>query len=190
MGGSDHNIRNPRRLSRARCTALVMSTLTLASTGALVFASPALAASPPVAGDDVARTDSGVTVTVFVTTNDFDPDGDPFSVVAAATPAHGSVEHGGNFVNYTPDPGFSGIDEIVYTVEDSTGASSQGTARVWVDSGVAGPDSPFADDDYSVVYQGATVGITRHRPSCSSNDDDPQGQALIVVGRLRTIHRR
>ena len=104
-----------------------MSTLTLASTGALVFASPALAASPPVARDDVARTDSGATVSVFVTTNDFDPDGDPFGVVEVATPAHGSVEIGGNFFNYTPDPGFAGMDEILYTIEDSTAASSQAT---------------------------------------------------------------
>ena len=97
----------------------------------------------------MARTDTGrLTVTVFVTTNDFDPDGDPFSVVAAATPAHGSVEHGGNFVNYTPDPGFSGIETITYTLRDTHGLLRPGTVAVWVDSGVAGPDSPVADDDY------------------------------------------
>ena len=127
----------------------------------------------------MARTDSGATVSVFVTTNDFDPDGDPFGVVEVATPAHGSVDNGGNFFNYTPDPGFSGIETITYRLRDTHGLLSLGTARVWVDSGVAGAESPVADDDYAVVYQDATVGFTTG--DLIANDDDPQGQALSVV---------
>ncbi|MEO8266214.1 MAG: hypothetical protein ABI706_11995, partial [Ilumatobacteraceae bacterium] len=40
--------------------------------------STASAASPPVARDDVARTDTATQVFVAVTGNDFDPDGDGF----------------------------------------------------------------------------------------------------------------
>ena len=144
-----------------------------------MFGLPAHAASPPVARDDVARTDTGALVSLFVIDNDFDPDGDPFSVVEAATPAHGSVAFGGNFVNYTPDPGFSGMEEITYTIQDSTGDAGLGTARVWVDTGVSGPESPVPDDDYAVVYQGASVAFTTAQ--LLANDDDPQSETLSVV---------
>ena len=46
---------------------------------------------PPVARDDVARTNTAPTVSVVTTGNDFDPDGDGFSVVSINTPAHGTV---------------------------------------------------------------------------------------------------
>ena len=55
---------------------------------------------------------------MFVIGNDFDPDGDSFSVVEVATPPTAASTFGGNFVNYTPDPGFSGVEEITYTLRD------------------------------------------------------------------------
>src|SRR6187399_2930650 len=159
MGGHDHSLRGTRRPLLSR-TSILLAALALTATDAVALGSVAHAASPPVARDDVARTDAGATVSVFVTDNDYDPDGDQFSVVDVTTPPHGTVGFGGNFFNYTPDPGFAGIETITYTIEDSTGASSTGTARVWVDSGTPGPGSPIANDDYAVVYQAANVGFT------------------------------
>ena len=45
--------------------------------------------------------------------NDFDPDGDGFGVVGV-DPAHGAVSFSPNFVNYTPDAGFSGMESVSY----------------------------------------------------------------------------
>src|SRR3954468_549071 len=178
MGGHDHSLRSTRR-SRLTRTSVLLATLALTVTDAVVLAPAAHADSPPVARDDVARTDSGAGVNVYVTTNDFDPDGDSFGVAEIAIPAHGTVGNGGNSIFYTPDPGFSGIETISYTVQDSTGASSIGTARVWVDTGAAGSESPVADEDYSVVYQDGVVGFTT--ADLLANDDDPQGQTLTIA---------
>src|SRR4051812_36880655 len=100
MGGHDHSLRGTRR-SRLTRASVLLATLALTATDALMLGPAAHAASPPVARDDVARTDSGASINVFVATNDFDPDGDAFSVVAATTPLHGTVVNGSNYIGYT-----------------------------------------------------------------------------------------
>src|SRR5215212_8062977 len=102
----------------------------------------ASAASPPVARDDVARTDAGTAVNVFTTSNDFDPDRDGVSVVAVATPAHGIVVGFGSGFTYTPNAGFSGAETIGYTIQDTSGETADAVATVWVDAGVSGTETP------------------------------------------------
>ncbi len=85
----------------------------------------------PVTGDDVERTGPGSTVSVFVLDNDFDPDGDGFAVAEVVDPAHGRVEFGSNFVNYTPDAGFAGMETFTYTVRDAHGLRGR-----WCGAGV------------------------------------------------------
>src|SRR5262245_36122358 len=115
MGGHDHGT---WRVGRARVRAsILLATLALTAADAVVLGPAVHAASPPVTGDDVARTDSGVGLTIVVIDNDYDPDGDSFAVVAVATPPHGTVEAFSNAFNYTPDAGFSGIETITYTVQ-------------------------------------------------------------------------
>ncbi len=134
----------------------------------------------PVTGDDVALTGPANTVSVFVVDNDFDPDGDSLAVAEVVDPAHGRVAFGPNFVNYTPDVGFAGMETFTYTVRDSQGLVADGVVRVWVDSGSLGGDqSPVLDVDYLVAYQGSSVGFTTGR--LLVNDYDPQEQPLTVV---------
>ena len=144
-----------------------------------VDATTATASSPPVARADVARTNAGTGVTVFVTSNDFDPDFDSFDVVAVETPAHGSVTFGSSYISYTPDTGFSGPESITYTIRDSTGAAATGILTVWVDTTVIGAESPLAFADYFYVKQGESIGFSTAQ--LLSNDNDPQSQALSVV---------
>src|SRR5450432_4024944 len=139
----------------------------------------ASAASPPVARDDVARTDAGTSVNPDVTGNDFDPDGDAFHVVSVATPAHGQATAFSTFVHYVPNPGFSGVETITYTIQDSTGATATGLLTVWVDTAVSSPDAPVANTDFLYVYQGSNVSLTT--TELLSNDTDPQHQPLTVV---------
>ena len=75
--------------------------------------------------------------------NDFDPDGDSFSVVAVDRPANGRIDgFGGNFFNYTPNPGFAGTDTITYRLRDSHGLLATGTVNVWVDTGASTRPEP------------------------------------------------
>ena len=84
----------------------------------------------PVAANDVALTNAATTVQVITSGNDFDPDGDSFSVVAVDRPANGRIDgFGGNFFNYTPNPGFAGIDTITYRLRDSHGLLATGTVN-------------------------------------------------------------
>ena len=58
--------------------------------------------------------------------NDYDPDGDSFAASHHGSPDNGtlvrSVQDGG--LEYTPDPGFVGVDQYVYRIRDAHGAYS------------------------------------------------------------------
>ena len=90
---------------------------------------------------------------MFTTGNDFDPDGDTFSVVNVATPAHGTADMFGSGFTYTPNAGFFGAEAIGYTIQDTNGETAYAVATVWVDSGVTGPETPVPSVDYTFVYQ-------------------------------------
>src|SRR6185503_12504830 len=92
---------------------------------------------------------------------------------------HGAVEGFGNGFNYTPNPGFSGVETITYRLRDVHGLISTGKATVFVDAGVIGPETPLLDTDYLYVYQGSAVSFTT--AELLGNDADPQGQTLTVV---------
>ena len=85
----------------------------------------------PLANDDTAHTPAGVPAEIPVLANDTDPDGDALSLTLSpvAPPANGVVTllPDGN-VTYTPNPGFSGVDALVYEVCDAFGACD--TAQV------------------------------------------------------------
>jgi FtsP/CotA-like multicopper oxidase with cupredoxin domain len=79
---------------------------------------------PPVANPDVATTRQGTAVTINLTANDTDPDGNlnPASVVVPTTSTRGgSITNLGNgSVTYTPPRrNFRGTDSFTYTVKDS-----------------------------------------------------------------------
>jgi hypothetical protein len=94
----------------------------------------------PVAVNDAASTDQGVTLTVNaaqgVLVNDTDPDaGDTLSVVAGTF----ATAHGGSIVfaadgsySYVPATNFSGNDSVDYTVRDAAGATDTGTLAITV----------------------------------------------------------
>jgi hypothetical protein len=144
-----------------------------------LVSSPAYAAAP-VTRADVARTNPGELVAVNVLNNDFDPDGDGFSIVSVTDPPNGTAFHNGSQVVYAPDDGYAGVDTVSYTVRDTNGEESTGTLTVWVDTAVTSNGThPDANTDYFVAYQGNSVTFTTTQ--LLSNDSDPQDQALTVV---------
>lgn len=91
--------------------------------------------SPPVANDDTARVMKGYAVDIPVLDNDFDPDGDPLTVI--------SVEHtgfGNAAVSINPDStvryeslrGTMGYDTFNYTISDGRGGTDTATVTVYV----------------------------------------------------------
>ena len=92
---------------------------------------------PPAASDDIATTDEDVAVEVDVLANDTDIDGtlDATSVVVASIPANGItfVDFVTGKITYTPNLGYSGIDDFTYTVSDDAGdVSAPATVTITV----------------------------------------------------------
>ncbi len=91
---------------------------------------------PPVAADDTASTVEEQSVTISVLNNDSDPEGDSLSVTEVTQGANGSVaiEPDGLSVTYTPDAGFIGSDNFMYTVSDGNGGTATASVSILVTS--------------------------------------------------------
>ena len=91
----------------------------------------------PDAVDDLASTPRDTPVTIPVTANDIDPDGDDgyTTSLAASQPANGRAEVSGDRISYTPNPGFTGEDPFTYRfcdIVDANGKRDCDTATVTV----------------------------------------------------------
>jgi hypothetical protein len=109
----------------------------------------------PRAVNDVAATPAGIPVTVAVTANDTDVDGDALTAKLGTAPASGKAACSGASCTYTPDAGFTGKDAFTYTADDGHGGTSG--ARVAVT--VAPPGTPVAVDDTAVTTEGTAVAL-------------------------------
>jgi large repetitive protein len=87
----------------------------------------------PIAMRDAVVTARDTTVSISVLANDVDPDGDPLRVVGLTVPLFGSVVlEADQSVTYTPAPGFTGIDDFTYVVEDGRGGRATGAVMIEV----------------------------------------------------------
>jgi glucose/arabinose dehydrogenase len=89
---------------------------------------------PPVAVDDSARTNEGVSVLVDVAANDVpgpsNESGQGLTLGALSDPPHGSAVVDAGKVRYTPDAGWTGADSFTYQVCDSGTPSLCASAQV------------------------------------------------------------
>ncbi len=83
----------------------------------------------PVAVGDAAVTAKETPVVIDVLANDFDPDGDPLTIVAVTetTPFGRAEITPDNRVLYVPNPGWWGGDELSYTIDDGFGGQATAT---------------------------------------------------------------
>ncbi len=134
---------------------------------------------PPVANDDSVTARAGPTITIPVTGNDFDPDGDAIALLSVGDnvkPAHGTTDVlDATSVAYKPTPGYSGSDQFDYTIVDEHG--NQRSAKVKVQ--LFAPDSPnrppIATPDHVTtrVRHAVTIDVL-------ANDIDPERDTLTV----------
>lgn len=88
---------------------------------------------PPIVGDDFAITLEDTPIEVDVLANDFDPDGDPISIVDFTLPAMGVVTPSANAtLRYEPAANTNGLDSFTYRVTDGHGGVTQATVSVMV----------------------------------------------------------
>lgn len=115
----------------------------------------------PVAKPDVVFAVESVPVVINVLGNDNDPDGtiDPTQVSIVGSAANGtlSVDPVAGTITYTPQRGFVGDDEFIYTVKDNDGASArEATVSITVRPNTA---PPRAEDDSASTTAGTAVTI-------------------------------
>lgn len=129
--------------------------------------------SPPVAADDMVETKKGQAVVIDVLANDEDADGESLTIMAVTQGANGVVTHDGAVVTYTPNAGFTGTDEFMYTVTDGKDADD---AKVVIT--VTPPsrnNPPVATDDEGTTDEDEAIEI-----NVLANDSDPDGDTLSV----------
>jgi uncharacterized protein YhjY with autotransporter beta-barrel domain len=132
--------------------------------------------SPPVAVDDVATTRAGPTdseqIDINVLANDSDPDGDPLVVSVSVEPVNGIViVTPSEALRYTPNPGFSGIEQITYQITD--GVNEPVSANVAITVNADNP--PVAVDDSASTGSGPGQSVLI---PVFDNDTDPDGDIL------------
>jgi hypothetical protein len=108
--------------------------------------------------------------------NDYDPDGDPVTWLSYSLPENGTVSNtnaSGQF-NYTPNPGFSGIETIEVTISDGNGNFSTGLITIFVV-----PDqnrAPVAVPDTFTTPENTPLEVAA--PGHLANDYDPDGDPV------------
>jgi len=127
---------------------------------------------PPVAVADTAATDEDIAVTISPLGNDSDPNGDPLTLSAVDTPAHGTaVISGGTQIVYTPTLNFNGDDVFTVTITDGY-LTDSAAVTVTVQSI---NDAPTAVDDTAAADEGLAITI-----SPLGNDSDVENDPLTI----------
>ncbi|MEO0929353.1 MAG: Ig-like domain-containing protein [Pseudomonadota bacterium] len=118
----------------------------------------------PVALDDaVSLLVDGGPVTINVTANDFDPEDGTVTLVSAVAALGTAVAEANNTVTYTPIPGFSGSDSIVYEIADSQDQRSTGQVNITVSEAQLSIDVA-ADNTMSVSAETGPLDLTVTNP--------------------------
>ena len=114
----------------------------------------------PVTRRDVVTTLKAAAWDVSPLGNDFDPDGDSFTLVSVNTPANGTVSFGSTSFTYTPSALFTGVETLTYTVKDAYGVIATGTGTVTI-AVRGGTNKPPVATSFNVgVNGGASVALT------------------------------
>ncbi len=138
--------------------------------------------SPPTANNVTASTQQGQAVTIDVTANDRDGDGDALTVISVTQPANGTAAIvSASIVRYTPNAGFRGTDSFTFIISDGNGGTASATVTVTVGAGVNRP--LHAADDHVVTVKNLAVTI-----NVLANDSDPDGDHVELVSHSIPAH--
>ena len=131
---------------------------------------------PPVAIDDPVTSRAGRAVSIPVTANDYDPDGEAIAVVAVGAAGHGTVEIGtASTVIFNPEPGYVGLDKFTYTISDGDGTEARANVIVELIPADGTNQPPVGAPDNAETGAGVPVVI-----DVLLNDIDPDRDPLQI----------
>lgn len=132
----------------------------------------------PVANDDSAATVEGQPVTVNVLANDVSND-PPFVIRIVTPPQHGTaVVNADNTITYTPTPGYSGPDSLVYGLIDTEIESDLATLSITVASSAPVITSPLMVNALQGIPFRYVITLTGTQPIQISVAPLPPGTTL------------
>ncbi len=139
---------------------------------------------PPVANADTNTTEVNVPVNGTVTSNDYDPDGDDFSVTSNTDPSNGTVvvNPDGTYT-YTPNLDFTGEDTFTYTICEDANPTICDTATVTIQVIPDNGNIVVANDD---AYNG--FAETPIMGDILLNDFDPEGNNFTVTDNTEPLN--
>lgn len=133
----------------------------------------------PIAVDDSVTARAGTTITIPVTGNDYDYDGDAIALVSVGDKhkaSHGTADVlNSTSVSYKPEPGFSGSDNFDYTIVDEHGNKVSANVSVQLFARDSPNRPPIATPDHVKTRLGRAVII-----DVLANDIDPERDVLSV----------
>ena len=88
--------------------------------------------APPVVVDDQFNVLQDTTRLLDVLANDTSPDLDQLTLVSVVGVTNGSIVNINNFLEYTPNAGFLGVETFTYTMRDDNGGEATGTVSLTV----------------------------------------------------------
>ncbi|MBD1863356.1 MULTISPECIES: tandem-95 repeat protein [Trichocoleus] len=129
----------------------------------------------PTATPDAVTTNEEEAITIDLTDNASDVDGDVLTFATATNPRNGAVTNNGDGTfNYTPNVNFSGSDSFAYTVNDGRGGTATSTVSITVANV---NDIPVGrNDSFTTTEDPGSVTI----PNVLANDTDVDRDPLSV----------
>jgi large repetitive protein len=127
----------------------------------------------PIAQADSIATGEDQPVTIQVTANDTDVDGDTLAASVLTQPGQGSATCSGGTCDYLPNADANGPDSFTYQVSDGNGGTASATVTILVGST---DDPPVARDDVATTAEDSLVTVF-----VLTNDTDVDSPVLTVV---------
>lgn len=130
----------------------------------------------PIAQDDAVATTVGQAVSINVTGNDSDADGDTLNITSITQPSNGTATIENGQVVYVPARGFTGTDTLTYTITDGNNHIQTATISVTVTGNSTVNVEPVAQNDSitTTANQAITINVV-------ANDSDADGDTLSVT---------
>uniref|UniRef100_UPI002495836B Ig-like domain-containing protein n=1 Tax=Cellulophaga baltica TaxID=76594 RepID=UPI002495836B len=143
--------------------------------GVITIAVSAPANQNPVANDfTVTVVGNSTNNSINVASEISDPDGNPL-MVAIGSPINGAATISGTDITYNPIIGFTGNDQLTYTINDGNGGTDSGVITIAVNA--PANQNPVAND-FTVNVVGNT---TNNSINVASEISDPDGNPLMVA---------
>ncbi len=123
---------------------------------------------------DVAQTPFETPIDVAVLNNDT---GSGLTVTSVSQPQNGTATsiNPNGAVTYSPNAGFSGVDNFFYTVCDASDNCREVLVTITVLPDVAAPQPPIANNDVATTLPNQSVNI-----AVTGNDSDPENGPLVI----------